>query len=273
MNSRRSGWRPAPDVKDFVDLHGNESISSITTRTLEQHRDWLTSRISLAAADHYLAVIGLLFSYAVDREYIKISPYTKVRKMRIPEKIYEYLSWEEAGSVLQHVLHPPYKAAVGLALYAGLRSSECRSLRWDDIDFSSKEIGVVNTSSFTTKSGKARVTILLPQMEKLLDFDRVHELVVTSPLVTSLFKPATYNMLNDAWRVSRKKAGRPALRFHDLRASFATELLRHFPPAIAQQILGHSSVRTTMKHYSRIDPRRAVREVISSHGFSHGFVG
>ncbi len=59
----------------------------------------------------------------------------------------------------------------------------------------------------------------------------------------------------DVFRTLLKKAGLPAVRFHDLRHSAATLLLsKGVNPKIVQEILGHSDVKMTMDIYSHVLP-------------------
>src|SRR6266478_4210582 len=52
-----------------------------------------------------------------------------------------------------------------------------------------------------------------------------------------------------------KKAGLPAIRFHDLRHSVASSLLLHgVHPKVVQEILGHSQISMTMDFYSHVLP-------------------
>ena len=52
-----------------------------------------------------------------------------------------------------------------------------------------------------------------------------------------------------------KEAGLPAMRFHDLRHSAATILLKMgIHPKQVQELLGHSSFKITMDRYSHILP-------------------
>ena len=59
----------------------------------------------------------------------------------------------------------------------------------------------------------------------------------------------------DQFKILLKKAGLPAIRFHDLRHSSATMLLgMKVHPKIVQEILGHSQISITMDIYSHVLP-------------------
>jgi integrase len=63
------------------------------------------------------------------------------------------------------------------------------------------------------------------------------------------------NLLKRNLRPLLKKAGLPPLTFHELRHTFATfHLASGEKPKVIQEILGHSSIRTTMDTYSHVIP-------------------
>lgn len=61
--------------------------------------------------------------------------------------------------------------------------------------------------------------------------------------------PVTYNGLKTAWRRSRSKSDVKDFRFHDMRHTAATRLLRATGNLrLAQRLLGHSDIQTTTKY-------------------------
>jgi integrase len=58
-----------------------------------------------------------------------------------------------------------------------------------------------------------------------------------------------------SFRPLLKRAGLPAIRFHDLRHSTATRLLvQGVHPKVVQDRLGHSSIKVTLDTYSHAIP-------------------
>jgi len=59
----------------------------------------------------------------------------------------------------------------------------------------------------------------------------------------------------EQFKIVLKKAGLPAVRFHDLRHSTTTLLLsKGVHPEVVQEILGHSTINITMDTYSHVLP-------------------
>lgn len=83
--------------------------------------------------------------------------------------------------------------------------------------------------------------------EKWADYDLVFPNLVGRPLQPT-------NVVR-ALKAALKKAGLPAIRFHDLRHTNATLLLlMNVHPKIVSERLGHSDVRITLNLYSHAIP-------------------
>ncbi|GEM_PF-836118 len=210
----------------------------------------------------YVKAVTTLFSWLANAGLISESSAPRFRPVRPEEKKRTYLPWTDAPRLLAAVDSPEYRAGVGLAIYAGLRRGEVLALSWKNIDFEAGVIHIQNDADWSTKTGRNRETVILPDLRPLLEsLPRRGPFVVLDPRHRQT-KTAREQALIRAFERARDTAGfAETLRFHDLRGSFATELLQRFPPAVVQQILGHADVQTTMRYYSRIDPQRAVEIV------------
>ena len=68
-------------------------------------------------------------------------------------------------------------------------------------------------------------------------------------------KPILPRNVNRALEAVLRRAGLPQLRFHDLRHSHATLLLKEgVNPRVVQERLGHSTVSLTLQVYSHVLP-------------------
>ena len=134
-----------------------------------------------------------------------------------------------------------------LALHTGLRQGELLGLRWDDVDLEAGRLSVRRTLSgakggptFTTpkndKSSSVRLTAKaveglrahrerqLEEREKLAGLWQDHGLVFCTTKGTPLSR---HNLHTRSFKPLLERAGLPrAFRFHDLRHSFATLMVR-----------------------------------------------
>jgi integrase len=67
---------------------------------------------------------------------------------------------------------------------------------------------------------------------------------------------------NRSWKPLLKKAGLPHKKFHHLRHTCATLLLtKGVHPKVVQELLGHSSISTTLDTYSHVLPNMQEKAV------------
>ncbi|MCS4559005.1 site-specific integrase, partial [Shewanella sp. C32] len=70
-----------------------------------------------------------------------------------------------------------------------------------------------------------------------------------------LGKPVNHTNFRDRWKKEVLKADLPHIRFHDLRHTHATLLLKQgVHPKIVSERLGHANVNITLNTYSHILP-------------------
>jgi len=150
----------------------------------------------------------------------------------------------------------PYFPIWTLAAYTGARSGELFALTWKDIDFDQRRIMInksYNGRLKTTKSTKSGLWREVPMNEELFTFLR--SLKASNNSSDSVLPRINSWKKGEAARETRKfllGIGLPQIRFHDLRAIFATLLLRNGVPTITvMKIAGWKDLKT-MQHYVRL---------------------
>ena len=162
------------------------------------------------------------------------------------------------------------------AILTGMRQGELFGLRWSDIDF------VLGTASIQqtiyrlgstilfkepkTARGRRSVALPAPLIDALREH-RKHQAEIQRILGTEyqdfglVFcqpngKPLhAHNIAQRDFRQVIKRAGLPRIRFHDLRHTHATHLLRAgVHPKVVQERLGHSTPAFTLAVYSHVLP-------------------
>jgi integrase len=159
-------------------------------------------------------------------------------------------------------LHVP----VVLAACTGMRLGEILGLRWEDVDLQGGTLSVRQAVQQTREKGvcfkqpktaKSRRTVALPSLVVQVlrshreQTGRVAGLVVCheegSPLSPTAFTKRFAALL--------KREGLPHVRFHDLRHSHATQLLRQgVNVKVVSERLGHSTISITLDTYSHVLP-------------------
>lgn len=159
------------------------------------------------------------------------------------------------------------EALVTLALGTGARQGELFGLKWSDYDVKAGTLsisrsivdhnGTPNVGEGKTRS--SRRTIDLPAFAAAALAAHRQKQPATPHPSAWIFADwngaplRRQNFASRTWRPLVKRAGMVGVRFHDLRHSAASFLLTAgVHPRVAQQILGHSDIATTMSVYSHV---------------------
>jgi integrase len=147
-----------------------------------------------------------------------------------------------------------------LALHAGMRDKEIRTLQWDRLSLDSR---IVTVGKSKTDAGTGRTIPLNDDLfAALLDYtawytdrfgiahDDWYVFPFGSPRPIDPTRPQT--SLKTAWRNARRKADVEG-RFHDIRHTFVTDLAESGQASdeVIRDMAGHVS-KDMLKHYSHI---------------------
>lgn len=185
--------------------------------------------------------------------------------------------WTEGqvGTFLKAVRKSPYYALFHLAIATGMRLGELRGLTWDDVDLD-KGVIYVRRSLLPgwkkpewqePKTPRSRRQIPVdPETVEVLRRHRkrqVEQRLKAGPKwrdYNLVFATPTGNCvarqnIQASFRMYVKRSGLPKIRFHDLRHTHATLLLRQgVNPKIVSERLGHTQVAFTLQVYSHVLP-------------------
>jgi integrase len=185
----------------------------------------------------------------------------------------DVFSPDEVFALVRHADDEQDGALFLLAAFTGLRQGELIALRWRDVDFPGEHVRV--TASYTTralvspKSGRVRSVPLAPAAASALArlSQREHwtgddDLVF--PGITGTYLDAS--ALLKRYKRALAAAGLRPLRFHDLRHTFGTTMIRKADIVRVQTWMGHADIETTRKylHFApRPDDARLVAEAFA----------
>ena len=197
-----------------------------------------------------LKMIKRVFQMAMDFGYLDRNP-AQGMMVKVPETEKKVLTNSEVGIFINaakennHRFYPVWL----LALFSGCRSGELYALKWTDVDFDSQIISV--GKSWSSKNGftstKNQKTRTVPISEELLQY--LKELKLERGGEEFVLPRLTEWERGCAAKVKKafcKSIGVTDIRFHDLRATFITNLLsRGESLARVMAIVGHSDMETT----------------------------
>jgi integrase len=199
---------------------------------------------------YVLKIIKRIFQMAVDHGHLDRNP-CQGMTVKVPESEKKVLTNQESAKLLKEAKnldHRFYPIWV-VALFTGMRSGELYALRWSDVDLENEIIHV--SRSWSSKNGftatKNQKTRIVPISADLLSFLKElklqrakEEFVLPHPIEWTRGDGA------DVIRGFCKSIGITPIKFHDLRATFITNLLsRGESLARVMAIVGHADIDTT----------------------------
>ena len=220
-----------------------------------------TSGMSLGHQKKIKQFVKAVFDLGILRNRLQgvtRSPTVEVMLKRSEEKKPEILSIAEIQKLvaLSHEQNHGWRRIWSTALLTGMRSGELYALTWKDVDFESKLINCnksynCKTRDFkSTKAGYWRQVPISPELEAVLN-EQLTE-TGTGPYVFQRHWKWDRGLQAKVLRSFCFINGLPSIRFHTLRACFATQMLRHgVEAAKVMKICGWKELKT-MQHYVRL---------------------
>ncbi len=204
--------------------------------------------------------INRVYIWGIEENLIKEvyqSPTFGVTVSRKSERVPTILNKEEILKLIKCAKeqNSPWFPIWAVALLTGCRNGELYALTWDDIDFENKKIRVSKSYNKrrneikSTKSGNWRNVPINQELELIL---RNLKDSSTSNHVLPRLREWRHGYQAKALRLFCKTIGITSIRFHDLRACFATQLLQNkVAPATVMKICGWKDL-DTMARYIRV---------------------
>lgn len=192
------------------------------------------------------------FKWLTREEYIKKNPMDKIDVIKVEQKIIDTLSDEEAEIIRCACTNERDLAIIDLLSGSGMRVSELCALNIEDVNFSTREIIVFGKGAKerTCLTGRAKVHLRW-YLDQRVD-DNPALFVTTKKPYNRLSKNGVEYILRQIAKDS--KVPRTRLYPHKYRSTLATDMINKGAPAEhVQNILGHTSVNTTLKCYCKID--------------------
>jgi integrase len=294
----REGRIAAPDRATFADVfadwQGARNLSD-RTRKHEQHvaskrlasllarrvQDVISSEIAAllheqreryapySCAQTYRLLSGT-FAHALRRGLLGRNPMEGLAPTERPQKRAKReiarLDAEPLARFVDAAGSARWRAAFGLAAYAGLRLGEVRALRWESLDLAAGTVTVRGsllpdgTAKITKTAAGERTVPLLPALRRLLvewklraPHSKPHDLIIG----TADGKPVQERTVRRAFDKAKETAGLDKLderlSMHALRHSFASMLATdlELPPTTLAQLIGHADAGFTLRVYAR----------------------
>jgi integrase len=244
-------------IKQLLQRFGSMKLHKFNTHMLEQFQsERLKNGNKPATVNRLLAVISHMFTKAVDWEMMDSTVKSSIRAKMLPEnnRRLRYLSKDECQALVD-VCDPHLRPIVLTGLNTGMRRGEILGLRWDrHIDLKHGFILLDHTKNGERREIPINATLktVFQGLARRLDvpyvfFDR------------STGKP--YKDLKKSFVTACRKAGIRDFHFHDLRHTFASQLvMAGVDLTTVKELLGHKTLTMTLR-YAHLAPSHKVNAV------------
>ncbi len=225
------------DVQRFVSVRRAEVANGTVNRQLQY-----LGRALRHMEKTYGAIIAKIDVKSAETK----EPTERVRELTVAEQ----------ADLFKHLradMHPLVK----FALMTGARKATICGLLWSDIDFDTQRI------RFRLKGGETMFFPINAEMRAFLTALPKSDLPAHRRFVVTYVNEQTKvrmriapngGGLDEDWRAALEAAEIPDFRFHDLRHTFATRLLRQTGNLkLVSRLLGHSTIETTTRYAHVLD--------------------
>ena len=256
-------------------------LSELTAADIQKFYLVQLERVSANSVIHYHAIIHRAMKYAVKTDLIVSNPVDKVDRPKKNTFQGSFYTEDEIQDLFEAAKGTKLELPIVLAAFYGLRRSEVLGLKWDAIDFQQNTITIKHTltsckidgkkvevATDTTKTKSSRRTLpLIPQFREMLlqrwemqeEYKRVcgncyNTKYLEYICVDEMGNIIPPNYVTEAFPKLLARHGMRHIRFHDLRHTCASMLLKNgVPMKQIQEWLGHSDFSTTANIYAHLD--------------------
>jgi integrase len=247
----RSVLTAKSQLKVLRKFFGNRSLRSILNATLREYRihrlqtvSMVTRRnISLTTVNRELTMLRRMVNVALNEGWILKNPFNGSKSIinaadeKHRERILTRAEEERLLLACETDKRAHLKSLIILALDTGMRRGELFKLRWQDVDFVNMQICIQATH---TKTQRERYVPLTPRA--MQELEKIKETSITERIFP-------FTDVKNSFKGARKEAGLEDVRFHDLRHTAITRLVRGgLPSSEAGKLAGHTQPQTTYRY-------------------------
>ncbi|MFH1618594.1 MAG: site-specific integrase [bacterium] len=239
-------------VRILNNFFGERLTSDITPHLIERYKSHRRQTLvgghplSGAKVNRELAILKTAFNKGTEWGLVLDNPVRRVKFFSEKNRgRTRYLTQDEKKRLLD-VCPPFIRRIVLTALKTGMRQAEILNLKWTEVDLNANRITLRKT-----KSGKIRHIPIHPDVLKIFrELPRAGEYVFFDKTESRSW----HGRRRGDFEAALEEAGIRDFRFHDLRHSFASELvMKGVDIKTVSELLGHSTTRMT-ERYSHLSP-------------------
>jgi len=228
-----------------------KNIQDVTSWLIEKWKSKRSEKFKPGSVNRELALLKHIFSKALEWKKIKENPSHKVKRLKGAARRVRYLMPDEIQVLLSNcdgLLRGLLKSLVTVALHTGARKGELQGLEWSNVNF---DLGLI--SLLDTKNGERRDIAMNETVRATLEgMERKNEFVFPN----RNGKRIDNAQVQIAFQEALKRSGIEDFHFHDLRHTFASNLVMQEGVELndIRELLGHKKMDMTLR-YAHLSPK------------------
>jgi integrase len=268
--------------KHLTPFFGYMELSKIKPMDIQEFYTKSLESVSTTTVKHFHNLLNKAFKQAIKWQLINSNPCAAVEAPKREKRQMQVYENDQLNKLYERIKHMTIYYPVMLAATTGMREAEVCGLTWDSVDlekgivYIEKQLQEVEGSlqllPVKTDSSNRKILLLDYTIEELKrqkteqeenkkqfkEYYQENNFVVAQKETGMPYDP---NYIARNYRRVMKEYGVceelqiPYIRFHDLRHTHATLMLKaNIHPKIVAERLGHSSVNLTLNTYSHVLP-------------------
>ena len=252
----RANKKPSSVQRDLCSLRALDKefetkiLQEITTWQIEKYKVKRKETVKPATLNRELGLVKHLFSKAIEWNKAKENPAKKVRLLKGEVKRVRYLMPDEVQTLLSNCIDH-LRPIVTVAVHTGLRRSEIFNLRHDQVNFEQGIISILDTKNHERKDVPMNETVkaVLKGIEN------------NGPYFFCNANGKPFIDVRESFHSALKRSGIENFRFHDLRHTFASNLVMAGEDLnTVRELLGHKDLKMTLR-YAHLAPGKKAKAV------------
>jgi integrase len=242
--------REISTMRRLNNVFENHILQQLTTWQIEKWKAKRKEEVKPATVNRELSLLKHMFSKAIEWEKAKENPAKKVKLLKGEVKRVRFLMPDEIQKLLSNCADH-LKPIVTVALHTGMRKGELLNLQWDQVNFDQRIISILNTKNHERRDIPMNETVktTLKEMER------------KSPYVFCNGDGGNFLNVRRSFETALRKSGIENFRFHDLRHTFASNLVMEGVDIMTvKELMGHKDLTMTLR-YAHLAPNHKMRAI------------
>jgi integrase len=220
-----------------------KAIQEITTWQIEKFKAKRKEEVRPASVNREIALLKHMYSKAIEWSKVKESPVKKVKLLKGEVKRVRFLMPDQVQTLLSNCADH-LRPIVTVAIHTGMRKGEILKLRRDQANFNQGIISILDTKNHERRDIPMNETVKAT-LKAIED---------KGPYFFSNEDGKPFGDVKKAFATAMRKSGIEDFRFHDLRHTFASNLVMAGEDLnTIRELLGHKDLTMTLR-YAHLAP-------------------